>query len=303
MFVFPRQKRFNVGGVNVGGQMNNPCVLVGTIFYEKESLFSDKSCNTFDRKKAEVLLNKQDELSDEVGCPCMVDVYASTEDTLLDRLAFVADKTEKPFMIDSTDAKTRLAGVRYVDEAGLSDRTVYNSINAGVTQEEINALRDSGVNAAIVLAFNPVNNSLNGKLQILEDGGGILENGLLEISRECGIKKPLLDTGVTSIGNNAGSSVRAVTVLKAKFGLPTGNGVHNVVSAWSWVKNRNAKSFVDCASNALVRLMGADFILYGPIEYSERVYDTIALVECLIGEAVEEMGLSLSKKHPSQRLS
>jgi len=282
--------------------MNTPCVLVGTVFYRKQEIFSDESKGVFDKKAAESLIRRQTELSEETGLPAMVDVFAEKGEHMVERIEFVADACDTPFLIDSTNPDARILGLEYVDEVGLSDRAVVNSINAGIEEEEIAALLESDVSSAIVLGFNPVDNSVDGKRRLLEDGGGVLDEGLLAVAEKCGIKKTLIDTGITPLGEGCGDAVRAITVLKAKYGRPTGSGIHNAVSFWSWLKKKNAKSHVDSASNAVARIMGADFLLYGPIECADVVYPTVAFAECLVGEAVGALGLRVKKTHPVRRL-
>lgn len=302
MFVFPEQKVFNVGGVRVGGQSNVPCVLVGTIFYEGERILDDKSSGGFDRRKAESLVNTLDRLSDETGVPSMVDVYANSSNAMTDRIDFISDVTEMPFMIDSTDVLVRLAGVCHVDEVGLSGRAVYNSINVGVTDVEVASLSESDVDSAVVLAFNPARNNLLGRIGLLEDGGGMMDRGLLDVACDCGVKKPLVDTGVMPLGEGAGSAARSVLAVKSKFGLPTGNGIHNAVSACGWPEEGDLRRIVDASSNALIRLLGADFLMYGPIEAARSVYAAVGWAECLIAEALEEVGLRVGKDHPYRRI-
>ncbi|MFH1722103.1 MAG: hypothetical protein ABH950_05820 [Candidatus Altiarchaeota archaeon] len=59
MFVFGKQRLVNIAGVKVGGQVNVPCCLISTIFYERESLFLDNEEKRFDEKKAEKLIFAQ----------------------------------------------------------------------------------------------------------------------------------------------------------------------------------------------------------------------------------------------------
>jgi len=300
MFVFPKQKQFSVGGVRFGGQVNNPCVLVGTIFYRKEKLFQG-SAGSFDRGMAEELIRRQEALSAETGIPSLVDIYADSSQGMRERIDFVGEVSDKPFCIDSTDALVRVAGLAHAEEVGLVDRLIYNSINVGTTAEELDALAGSDVSAAILLAFNPLSNSLEGKMRVLEEGGGTLPMGLVAAAQECGVKKLLVDTGITPLGEGASSAVRALACVKARFGLPAGCGIHNAVLSWRWPA-KEMKLFADAASNALARIAGADFLLYGPIERSREVFATVGFVECLLGEASEEFGLDVSRGHPSQVL-
>ncbi|MFH1722104.1 MAG: tetrahydromethanopterin S-methyltransferase subunit H [Candidatus Altiarchaeota archaeon] len=233
----------------------------------------------------------------------MVDVYLSDSVSARRRLDFVSDLTDLPILIDSTEAQVRLDAVNYVEEVGLIDRVVYNSINAGVSSEEITALRDSSISAAIVLAFNPTKSDVSARIDMLENGGGATEKGLLEIAAKCGLKKVLVDTGITRIGDGAGSAFRAIPVIKAKFGLPSGCAPHNAVSAWGWFKEIGRPKHVDWSSNAMAAMLGADFILYGPIEFSREVYEELALASNFLSEAGKEMGLRIPKDNPFRKLS
>lgn len=299
MFVFPEQKTFSVGGVRFGGQVSSPCVLVGTIFYKRQGILD--SSGGFDRDKAEGLIRVQEELSDETGVQCMLDVYADSGDALCERIDFVSDVSDGSFFIDSTEADVRVAGLRHAEEVGLLDRLCYNSINVGSTAEELKAIAESGLSSAILLAFNPLSNTLEGKIRVLEEGGGALSQGLFDVAKDCGIVKPLVDTGITPLGEGASSAVRALALVKAKYGLPVGCGIHNAVLAWMWPGDKE-KLYADAASNAVARISGADFLLYGPIERARKVFTTVSLVECLLGGMSEEFGLDVADDHPHNLL-
>lgn len=296
MFVFPEQKSFCVGGVRFGGQVNSPCVLVGTIFYKKQGILD--SSGGFDKKRAGELIRVHEEFSTETGIPCMLDIYADSGDALRERIDFVSEASNGPFFIDSTEAEVRVAGLRHAEEVGLVDRLSHNSINVGTPPEELEAIKESSLSSAILLAFNPLSSSLEGKIRVLEEGGGTLKKGLLEVAGDCGIVKPLVDTGITPLGEGASSAVRGLSLVKAKYGLPVGCGIHNAVLAWRW-PDKKEKLYADAASNAMARMVGADFLLYGPIERASHVFSTVSLAECLLGEMSQEFGLDVSDEHPS----
>ena len=52
---------------------------------------------------------------------------------------------------------------------GLSDRCLYNSVYKGVTDAELANLKDSGIKMSIVLADNPKDTSLEGKMTVIEE--------------------------------------------------------------------------------------------------------------------------------------
>ncbi|MBN2518514.1 MAG: tetrahydromethanopterin S-methyltransferase subunit H [Candidatus Altiarchaeota archaeon] len=292
MFVFPEQKEFSIGGIRIGGQLTNPAVLVGTIFYDGQKLTDEE---------AETLIKKQEELSDDTKLPCMLDIFSNSPEEVVKRVDFVSSVTERPFLIDLPEPEVRLAGLRHCEEVGLLDKVILNSINMSMEADELEELKVIQPPNALVLAFNPMGNSLKGRIGILEDGAGVIDKGLIQMARDIGAKRILVDVAATPIGDGAGPSLRAVFVAKSKFGYPTGIGIHNAVSSWSWLKGRD-KSFCDISSNTMARLMGSDFLLYGPIENAETAFPVIAMTDSIIGESLEEMGLHVPDQSPYRGL-
>jgi tetrahydromethanopterin S-methyltransferase subunit H len=221
---------------------------------------------------------------------------------------FVSSVCDSPFLVDSTDVNVRLDGLRYAEEVGLLDCAIYNSINTSITKDEIDALKEVRPESAIVLAFNPQDPSIKGRRAVLETGVLELEQGLLDISRSVGISKPLIDTAATAMGAGAGSAVTFTFIAKTLYGQPTGCGIHNSPSSWPWLrklKKKDRQAFVaaDIASNAIVQTMGADYLLYGPIENAGLVFPVIAMADVLSAEsAALEFGVEPSEDHPYHKL-
>ncbi|MFW9837679.1 MAG: tetrahydromethanopterin S-methyltransferase subunit H [Candidatus Thorarchaeota archaeon] len=310
MFVFEKEQLIhNIGGVRIGGNPGEtPTVLAGTIFYSGHKLVTDPKKGLFDKKNASQLIHRQDEMSEITGNPALVQIFSESEVALRTYIDFVTDLTDAPFLVDSTEPMVRIAGLQHAEEVGLLDRAIYNSLNVSATAEEIEALREIQHDCALLLAFNPQDPSIAGRRAVLEDGVLTLDKGLLEIARELGVTKPLIDTAVTAIGAGAGSAAAFTFVSKTVYGHPTGSGVHNAPSSWSWLRkykksNRDGFLTVDAASNLIVQMMGADFVLYGPIENAERVFPVIALGDVFIAESSElEFGVSPPDGHPFKKL-
>jgi len=313
MFKFAREQYvYRIGKVKIGGQPGeNPTVLAGTIFYGGHKIVSDPKAGVFDKEKAEALIKRQEEMSDITGNPCMVQVFSESVEAMKKYIDFVASVTDSPFLIDSTEPKVRAEGAKYAKEVGLLDRAVYNSINVSIAEEELSVLREERTPNAIVLAFNPIDPSTRGRVAVLTTGGGVIEKGLLKIAEECGVKALLIDVAATTLGSGAGAALASTYVIKSKFGHPTGGGVHNVVSAWPWLKRLRKEypsgkeifKFCDVASNVLQVMVGGDFVLYGPIENAERVFPVVAMADILITDMASlELGLNVGEDHPYKRL-
>ncbi len=310
MFVFEKEQYiYDIAGVRVGGTPGeNPTVLIGTIFYGGHKIVSDSTNGEFDRDAAEKLVNEQDIMSDTTGNPCMVQIVAESSKAMTKYMGFVSEITDAPILIDATDYKVRLAGLKFAEEIGLLDRVIYNSLNISATTEEINTLHEIQHECAIVLAFNPQDTSIAGKRQVLDTGVPPLKKGLLSIADDLGITKPLIDTATTAMGAGAGTSASFILISKTIYGHPTGSGVHNAPASWTWLrklKKSNREAYVTCdiASNLIVQTMGADFILYGPISNASRVFPVVAMGDIFAAESAKtEFGIEPLEGHPFKKL-
>ncbi len=310
MFAFEKEQTvYTIGDVRIGGSPGeNPMVLAGSIFYEGDKIVEDAKKGVFDNGAAEALINRQDEMADLTGNPCMVQIVSSSAEALIKYIEFVADITEAPIIIDSTSADVRVEGLRYAEEIGLLDNVIYNSLNVSATPEEIEALKETVPESIIVLAFNPQDSSIAGRRLVLDEGVLNLDRGLLQIVEDIGIQKPLIDTATTAIGAGAGPSVGFTFVAKAVYGLPTGSGVHNAPASWPWIreyKSRDKEAYKTCdvSSSLLVLMMGADYVLYGPIKNAGRVFPVVAMGDVFRAEfAKTELGIEPSDNHPFRRL-
>ncbi|MFW9982273.1 MAG: tetrahydromethanopterin S-methyltransferase subunit H, partial [Candidatus Thorarchaeota archaeon] len=296
-------------GVRIGGNPGETStVLAGTIFFGGHKIVSDPKQGVFDQDAASALIQKQDEMSKLTGNPALVQIFSETEQAMTKYIDFVCNLTSSPFLIDSTEPMVRVAGLRYAEEVGLMDRAIYNSINVSATREEIDALQDIQHECAIILAFNPQDPTIAGRRKVLDEGALDLDKGLLPLSSELGITKPLIDTAVTAMGAGAGSAAAFTFVSKTIYGYPTGSGVHNAPSSWSWLRKHkkvNPEGFrtADVASNLIVQMMGADFVLYGPIENADRVFPVIAMADVFAAETSNlEFGLEPPADHPFKKL-
>lgn len=309
MFIFQKEQQVvNIANVKMGGQPGElPTVLAGTIFYNNHSIVSDPSAGIFDRPAAEELINMQQVLSDETGNPHMVHIYAETGEAARRYMDFVSAATDAPFLIDSTESKVRMEAAGYASEVGLADKTVYNSLNMAVTGGEIEALGASDIDAAIILGFNAMDSSLDGRMELLDSGGSVLSRGLLEIADECGITKKLIDPSITPMGNGAGVALRMTITAKAKWGYPVGSGIHNAPSAWNWLRNKGKEDklvyrICDIASTGIQQMSAGNFILYGPIEHARYTFPMAAMADIMISESVADLGVEPVDGHPMWKL-
>jgi len=306
LFRFEREQAVvNIAGVKLGGQPGEfPTVLAGTIFYQGHKIVQDEDVGLFDRAKAEKLVVRQAELSEETGNPALLHVYARTTKAFERYLAFVEVVWSGPFIIDSADPGVRAAAAGLVSELGYADKAIYNSISLATNSSEEQAIRDSEIDSAILLAYNPAEPGVDGSLKVLETGATVREMGLIPLARDLGIVNLLIDPGVVPMGSGAGAALRFSVVAKAKYGLPVGSGIHNAVSSWPWLKERclRDRRCCDAAATAMQQLSGGDYVLYGPIENADFIFPVAATADIMVSEAVRDLDTWPAAGHPINRI-
>jgi tetrahydromethanopterin S-methyltransferase subunit H len=163
---------------------------------------------------------------------------------------------------------------------------------------------------------------------------------MLQIAEECGITRPILDTAATPLGLGSGGSYREILACKAIHGYPTGGAYHNMTVSWTWLKRwkgskknpsklaeslkgkdayttqllhhyqggmegviQAAWSAPDIGCNMIASTLGADLIMYGPIENCEAMMTAQAYTDIAVLEATRQLGIDVkAEDHPIFKL-
>ena len=306
MFRFKKEQTvFDIAGIKVGGQPGEyPIVLIPSIFYQKHKIVSDPIKGEFNKKEAEQQLNRLEELSEKTGNPFFVDVIGITPEALIRFISFVSEFTQYPFLVDSASCRARIAAMQYISEVGLMDRAIYNSINCYVTDEELRSLKDLAVQNAVVLAFDPQNPSFDGRVAILKGYPG--QRSLLSATQDAGISNILVDTAVLDV-LSIGTASRAIYSLKEEFGLPTGCGPANALAIWRKLKEGEfgPVAYKVClgGSALFTQMMGANFVIHGPIELAEAAFPACAMTDAIIASEAKKLGTAIKAvNHPLYKI-
>jgi tetrahydromethanopterin S-methyltransferase subunit H len=301
------QKVFQIGKVKIGGQPGeNPKVMIGTIFYEKHKIMIDEKKGDFDKKAAEDLINKQDELCEETGLQSMLDVVCISIDGIPKILDFVTKVTDSPILYDAWRLDTKLAGLKYIEETGLSNRIVYNSIMPlpPPKKEEMDAIKAAKLKSSIVLAYNAKDRSVNGVISILK--GTDKEKGLLRVAEEAGVTMPLIDVTLFTYIPSIGMGCKAIYAVKDELGLPAGGSPGNATTTWKMPKEKwGLDVFKACEASAQVVSLafGGDYILYGTIESAPWIIPSCAAIDAMAATVANfEYKMPLSDTHPLNKM-
>jgi len=287
------QKIFEIGNVKLGGTPGDrPTVLVATIFYDKNSIVNDPFKGDFDKKSAEELINRQETMSDVTGNPCMLDVVGSSVEAIKQYLSFITDITDVPILFDCTSLETKIEGLHYAKEIGIVDKIVYNSLTGESKEEEYQKIQELNLKNALLLAYNIKEFTTEGRIKIVKE--------VIPKAIRFGIHNILLDLCVLDLPT-FGSACKAIFRVKNEIGFPAGAGSHNAIALWKGLKSKVSKAVVKSVTSscmATTAAVGADFILYGPIEYAEYVFPSVAMVDIAYSQLIIEGGKRVSREHP-----
>ena len=289
------QKIYDICDAKIGGQPGElPTFLIGSIFWLGQKMVQDANKGIFDEKAAEDLINTIQTQSDITGVKFALDIVGTTETAFEKYIDFVPKHTDAPLMLDAMSPRTRMAAANLAKKMGLADRCLYNSIYKGVTDAELANIKESGIKMSIVLADDPKDTTLEGKMNVIVEA--------LAMAERAGITKPLIDTAIPAFEPDMGASVRAIPIMKEKYGHPVGLGSGNVVTTMGWVKANVAKQFrkgTVTATNTIMQMAGANWLMFGPIEQAEWVFPAIAVTDTYLASAAADLGTRpLEETHP-----
>ena len=284
MFRFEtEQKIFEIEGIRVGGQPGElPTVLIGNLFYKGMPEVVDHRRGVFDEKSVLNWIRRAEELSEKTGVPHFLDIMATYPDAMRRYVTFISEHSESVLLIDGANPETRVAGLETARELGLQNKTVLNAIFPQISKEEIEAIRESRVTAAIIIAYNEMDFSPEGRTSALK--GFAQQVGLLDIADKAAVEKVLVDTMVFDIPSVA-YAAEAIRLVKGEVGYPSGCSPANATYDWKGSQDKLLKkgfAAYNASAHTIAQFSGADFLIYGPIKQAKNMIPTCAMNDAIL---------------------
>lgn len=289
------QKVCSIGGIKVGGQPGeNSPLLIGNMFQKGDLILESRKEGKFDKKAAEERIRELERISQETGVSGLIAMVANAVDEIKTYVDFFVSVTDMPFAIDIWQQKTRVAAARYVAEKTLQDRMLYNSITPWDEniEAQVSELKELGIKHVVVQVFDTEDKRPTGRVKSLKRMLPLLEKGQFE--------SILVDTAVMNLPTTA-FSLLANYLIKKEFGLPVGFAPSNGTYMWRKAANesdRNKFPSIDAGVHAICAL-GSDFLFYGPLTGTHRVFPAVAAATSMMAAvAYEEAAFLPTGRHP-----
>jgi tetrahydromethanopterin S-methyltransferase subunit H len=291
------QKTVTIAGRTLGGLPGvNPMWLVASIFYMGDKHLKSEA-GDFDREAVRKSVEDAVSIADRYGLVFALDVIFPSLESVEKILPFMAE-FNIPLFLDSPDPQARARSYLMARELGLQDKVIANGIYVDSSGEELKALRESGIKTAVVMAFDPRNpyESMPPESRIR-----LLEEKLLPMAREAGVENVVVDAIVIDPASIA-ISAETIMLVKKRYGLPAGCAPANALGPVS-KKAVGVEGMIAVHGTAavLLRVLGADYVMYGPIGRIKYIAQSVAVADSLLGYMHRREGVRLPAGHPLRR--
>ena len=296
-----RQKVCDIAGVKIGGQPGaNPTVLIASMFHKGDRLIRDRKTGEFDRESARDFIAQLEDLSGKTSIPAMIDIVGNSADEISGYLEFVAAETSAPICIDSWRPNVRIEAAKRAARLELLDRLVYNSLNPWnpELEAEVEEIAAAGVRHVVVAVFDEEDKLASGRMKSLEKLMPTIEKGEF--------KSILVDTTVMNVAAMA-FSIQAGREIKERFGFAVGCAPSNGTYMWKELRRLGGGSVfagADASAHGIASLLWSDFLFYGPMTGTERVFGAVATAESIktMFQYAESGEVIASPDHPARTL-
>lgn len=289
---------YAVGRYKVGGLVGeSPTWMIATIFYQGDKcLLSPKG--DFDRNALSAKLQEALSLASEYKLVLGVDVVIPSVEAAPDILSFLGE-FNIPIFIDSPSPETRAKSYLTAGELGLREYAVANGLYINSPPEELEALRESKLKKAVIIAFDPRDPY---KYMQPESRIALLEEKLIPLAKSADIDVFFSDFVVLDPGSIAICG-EVLKLYKSKRLEPAGCAPANALGSVSKSTVPVDELYgIHGGSAAYLRMMGADFVMIGPLGRVKYVAPVLAMIDGLLGYSLKRQGIKLPEEHPIKGL-
>jgi tetrahydromethanopterin S-methyltransferase subunit H len=261
------------GDIKVGrGNFDLPPVLIGTIFYQGQTIIDRKNPEIFDVEKAKKRINTQKALAKQYKIPDLIELNADTPKAMINYLEFYLDNFEPPFVLGGTfDA--RLAGIEYLQERGIdSNEYIYNTISNLKNKKELEVIQKYNINSVVILILGSENMTSTQRYNYITQKNQPNNVSILEGLRKLGVDKIWIDGGVITMESLA-HILETQRLISESLQIPVGTAPNLYLFKFSSPRlNIKFHTRYRRASIMFIASWFSNFIFYGAIEDAKECF-------------------------------
>jgi tetrahydromethanopterin S-methyltransferase subunit H len=266
---------WNYGNIKLGiNGFDLPPVLIGTIFYQGESLLDRNNDEIFNEEKAKKRIVNQKALAEKYKLPNLIEISGNTPKAMVKYLEFYLDNFEPPFVLGGTfDA--RVAGIEYLNERGFRPEDyIYNTISNLKNKKELELIEKNKINSVVILILGSENMTSTQRYSYLTEKNQPNNTSIIDGLKKKGVERILIDGGVITLESLA-HILETQQLVSTSLQLPVGTAPNLFLFKYSSPRlNIKFHTRYRRASIMFIASWFSNFIFYGPIEDAKECFSS-----------------------------
>jgi len=264
---------YEYGNIKLGrGNFKLPPVLIGTMFYQGQTIIERKDSEKFNVEKAKKRIDTHKELAKKYKIPELIEISADTPKAMIKYLDFYLEYYEPPFVLGGTfDA--RVAGIEYLNESGIKpDNYIYNTISNLKNNKELEIIQKYHIDSIVILILGSENMTSTQRFNYLTKKNQPNNKSIIEGLNQIGVKKIWVDGGVISLESLA-HVLETQQLISSSLYLPVGTAPNLFLFKYSSPRlNIKFHTIYRRSSIMFIASWFSNFIFYGAIEDAKESF-------------------------------
>ncbi len=254
------------------GHFNTPPTLIGTIFYQNETILDRKNPEIFNAQKAIKRIEKHQSLSEKYKIPNLIEISATTPKSMVKYLEFYLDHFKPPFILGG-NFESRIAGIEYLRENGIKpEQYIYNTISNLKNKKEVEVLQKNKIKSVVILILGSENMTSTQRYSYLTEKNQPHNVNLIDGLKEIGIERIWVDGGVVNLESLA-HILETQHLVSKSLRLPVGTAPNLFLFQYSSPRlNVKFQTRYRRASIMFIVTWFSNFIFYGAIEDAQESF-------------------------------
>lgn len=264
---------YSYGNIKIGrGNFDLPPILIGTIFYQNETIVDRKNTEIFNAQKAKKRIQTQISLSEKYKIPNLVEISATEPNAMVKYLEFYLDNFEPPFVLGG-NFESRVAGIVYLTEHGIKpDQYIYNTISNLKNTKELEVLSEHKIKSIVVLILGSENMTSTQRYAYITEKNQPNNVNIIDGLKEIGIEKIWIDGGVINLESLA-HILETQRLISTSLKLPVGTAPTLFLFQYSSPRlNIKFHTRYRRASIMFIATWFSNFLFYGAIEDAKESF-------------------------------
>jgi len=268
-------KYYSYGDIKLGrGNFDLPPLLIGTMFYQNQSLIDRKDPEIFDIQKAKKRIENQITLSKKYKVPNLVEISATTPPAMIKYLEFYLDNFEPPLVLGG-NFESRVAGIEYLEENGIKPHQyIYNTVSNLKNKHELEVLKKYKITSCVVLILGSENMTSTQRFEYVTAKNQPNNVSIIEGLKKQGVEKIWIDGGIINLESLA-HVLETQQLIRTALKLPVGTAPNLFLFQYSSPRlNIKFHTRYRRASIMFIATWLSNFIFYGAIEDAKESFSS-----------------------------